>query len=73
MDRTLKTLFAFQGFAANKRLDALIRDTESRYSDVLTDDELESVNAAGGGYLPISSNKDNGGLVECFCQKKTGT
>ena len=73
MDRTLKSLFAYQGFAANKRLDALIRDTESRYSEVMTDDELESVNAAGGGYLTSSSNKDNGGLVDCFCQKKTGT
>ena len=73
MDRTLKALFAYQGFAANKRLDALIKDTESRYSDEMTDDEAEGVNAAGGGYLPNSSNKNNGGLAECFCQKKTGT
>ena len=73
MDKSLKTLFAYQGFAANKRLDALIRDTESRYSDVIADDELESVNAAGGGYPTSSSKKDNGGSVECFCQKKTGT
>ncbi len=73
MDKSLKTLFAYQGFAANKRLDALIRDTESRYSDEIADDELESVNAAGGGYLTSSSKKDNGGSVECFCQKKTGT
>ena len=73
MDRTLKSLFAYQGFAANKRLDALIKETESRYSDEIADDDLADVNAAGSGYLTSSSNKDNGGLVECFCQKKTGT
>lgn len=70
MDRTLKSLFAYQGFAANKRLDALIKDTESRYSDMISDDELEGINAAGSGYLPNSSDKGSGGLVECFCQKK---
>ena len=70
MDKSLKTLFAYQGFAANKRLDALIKETESRYSEEMTDDELEDINDAGSGYPTSSSNKDNGGLVECFCQKK---
>ncbi len=43
----LKDIFDFQKFAGNERLAALISDTESRYSSVLSLEDLEFVNAAG--------------------------
>ena len=43
----LKTLFDFQRFANNEKLNALIRDTQSRMPSALTEDELSFVNAAG--------------------------
>lgn len=45
--RTLKKLFDFQNFAGNKRLQALIDETESRCLNSLSDDDLEWVSAAG--------------------------
>lgn len=47
MERKLSSLFDYQRFVGNKRLAALIADTESRYSAELSDDDLELVNAAG--------------------------
>lgn len=43
----LSSIFDFQRFARNKKLQSLIDDTESRYDYSLTDDDLEWVNAAG--------------------------
>ena len=50
MDNKIKALFEFQRFSGNKRLDAMINDTESRYRNEISDDELESVSAAGSGF-----------------------
>ena len=50
MEKTLKRLFDYQKFSGNSRLEAMIRDTESRYDSVLSDDDLEYVNAAGDIY-----------------------
>lgn len=51
MENKIKALFEFQKFSGNKRLDAMINDTESRYRNELSDDEVEIVSAAGSGYL----------------------
>lgn len=47
MENTLKRLFDFQKFSRNSRLAGMIADTEVRYGNALSDDELEAVNAAG--------------------------
>ena len=43
----LKTLFDFQRFANNPKLEKIIRGTESRLPASLSEDELSFVNAAG--------------------------
>ena len=43
----LSSIFDFQRFERNKKLQVLIDDTESRYAYALSDDDLEWVNAAG--------------------------
>ena len=43
----LSRLFDYQRFAGNKRLQALLDDTEERFSYALSDDDLEWVSAAG--------------------------
>lgn len=46
--RKLSELFDYHRFVGNKRLQALIDDTERRrLNRALSDDELERVNAAG--------------------------
>ena len=43
----LTELFDYQRFERNKRLQALIEDTENRCMNALSDDDLEWVSAAG--------------------------
>lgn len=45
--RTLTGLFDYQRFEKNKKLQALIDETEARCFHNLSDDELEWVSAAG--------------------------
>jgi hypothetical protein len=50
MESKLSRLFDYQKFEPNSRLDKLIKDVESRYSledNILSDDELGMINAAG--------------------------
>lgn len=47
MEKKLRSLFDYQRFENNKGLERLIRDTESRYSKAISDDDLFNVNAAG--------------------------
>lgn len=50
MDGKIARLFDFQKFEPNSKLDKLIQDVESRYSlddNMLSDDELGMINAAG--------------------------
>lgn len=48
MESKLKSLFEYQKFENNSRLQNLIQDSLSRYEGVeLSDDDLEFVNAAG--------------------------
>ena len=45
--KKLTALFDFQRFERNKKLQALIEDTENRCMNALSDDDLEWVSAAG--------------------------
>ena len=47
MTKKLTALFDYQRFERNKRLQALIEDTENRCMNALSDDDLEWVSAAG--------------------------
>ncbi len=47
MEQALRNLLDFQRFAQNKRLNALITQTEERYRQALSDEDLDWVNAAG--------------------------
>ncbi len=50
MESKLSRLFDYQKFEPNSKLDKLIKDVESRYSlddMMMSDDELDMVNAAG--------------------------
>lgn len=51
--RTLTSLFDYQRFEGNKKLQALIDDTEARCLHHLSDDDLEWVSAAGEKTDPI--------------------
>ncbi len=44
---TLKEMFDYQKFSGNSRLAAMIKDTESRYGAILSEDDLDMVSAAG--------------------------
>lgn len=57
MENKIKALFEFQRFSGNKRLDAMINDTESRYRNELSDNDLENVSAAGSGLAKKSLPK----------------
>lgn len=47
MEKKLGLLFDFQDFEGNDRLSNLISETQGRYAQELSDDELEDVAAAG--------------------------
>lgn len=47
MEKKLKSMFEFQKFASNPRLEKLIAETEDHYAQALDDDDLWMVNAAG--------------------------
>ena len=47
-EKKLKLLFDFERFEKNKRLERLINETENRYKNELSDDDIEIVSAAGG-------------------------
>lgn len=49
MENKLKSMMEFQKFEQNDRLEKLVRETESRWSKrILDDDELDMVFAAKG-------------------------
>ena len=55
MKKLLQT-FDFQQFQQNPRLAKIISDVESRYANVLSDDDLELVNAAGDAAPPSDTH-----------------
>ena len=46
-EQNLRDLFAYQRFVRNSRLENLIRDTEERYEQALSDEDLSLISAAG--------------------------
>lgn len=57
MEKTLKNLFDYHRFSGNQKLAALIADTESRYANSISDDDLEFVCAAGE-QLPVKKQEE---------------
>ncbi len=47
MEEKLKRLFDFQKFEKNEKLSALIDETQKRYAEELSEEELSQVSAAG--------------------------
>ena len=47
MEKKLKQLFGYQSCGKNDHLASLIADTESRYENALSEDDLAFVSAAG--------------------------
>lgn len=47
MDKKLKSMFEYQKFSGNSRLAKIIAESESRYAEALSDDDLDMVSAAG--------------------------
>lgn len=58
MEKKLKKLFDYQKFEGNAGLAALISETESRYDNELSDDDLENVAAAGEFNRANTEHKD---------------
>ena len=58
MEAELRRLFDFQKFSENLRLAKMMNETEKRYGEALSDEELEQVNAAGE-FVPFESREDN--------------
>lgn len=52
MEDKIRLLFDYQKFEQNQRLAALIAKTEEAYGDCIAENDLESINAAGGFYVP---------------------
>lgn len=47
MEKMIKAIFDLEHFEQNEKLERLIRETESRYNNEISDDDLEFVCAAG--------------------------
>lgn len=58
MEEKLRWLFDFQKFSENLRLAEMKDETEKRYGETLSDEELEQVNAAGE-FVPFERREDN--------------
>lgn len=65
MNSKLKDMFEYQRFSPNDHLSKVIAETESRYSDELSLDELDNV--AGGNsrtqFKPSTCVEGNGGVL----------
>ncbi len=59
MDKRLKTLFDYQRFKGDPKLEKIIDDTESRYSEELSDDEISIVSAAGDRFARQAKETDD--------------
>ena len=67
-EKKLNRLFDYQKFEQNTKLAKMIDEAENRYSNELSDDFLEYVNAAGdftmsGGTISGNTSQNNGGGV----------
>ena len=59
MEKLLEKLFEYQKFDGNARLSVLIAETEERFGTELSDDDLESLAAAGDPYCDDRDEKKN--------------
>ncbi len=59
MENKLKSLFDYQRFKGNEKLERLIVETESRYCKELSDDEMALVSAAGEPFVEMAAREDN--------------
>lgn len=61
MEEKLKRLFDFQKFEKNEKLSALIEETQKRYAEELSEEDLEQISAAGdiASLLPGTSDSIN--------------
>lgn len=59
MEKTLRALFDFQRFWGNSRLAEMISDTEKRYKNALSDDDLENISAAGEPFPPKKTEEND--------------
>lgn len=59
MENKLKSLFDYQRFKGNEKLERLIVETESRYCKELSDDEMAFVSAAGDPFAEMVDREDN--------------
>ncbi|MBQ0097881.1 MAG: hypothetical protein KBS62_02955 [Oscillospiraceae bacterium] len=61
MEEKLKRLFDFQKFEKNEKLSALIEETQKRYAEELSEEDLEQICAAGdiASLLPGTSDTIN--------------
>ena len=57
MEKMLEKLMDYQKMEQDPRLAKMIRDTESRFAAMLSDDDLAFVNAAGTGDRPEPEKK----------------
>ena len=53
MENKLKKLFDYQKFEGNAKLASLIADSDARFAQALSDEDLAFVNAAGEFPSPI--------------------
>lgn len=58
MESKLKNLFDYQRFEGNSRLAELIRETEERTAQALTDEQLGLVSAAGDPLQHLAEQQD---------------
>ena len=59
MEKKLNSLFEFQRFVGNPGLAQLIEETERRYGEALSDDDISLVNAAGDLLPERTEKKDD--------------
>lgn len=58
MEKKLKSLFEFQRFSGNSRIEKMAAEAEAHYGVELSDSDLESV-AAAGDLLEAAENPEN--------------
>lgn len=58
IEKKLKSLFEFQKFEKNSRMEKIISETESRYASELSDNDVANIAAAGDTGLSAEKFSD---------------
>lgn len=73
MEKKINKLFDYQKFEKNAHLAKLIEETESRYANEISDDDLELVSAAGEEDIFADKKGDGASWIkEDPCDDKSG-